>query len=331
MLNESSAYSLGIDIGGTKISTAVVNIKGEIITKTRIPTNAEKGVSEMVKRVVNAAEKTLQSSNLEKNKICGVGIGVPGPVDYEKGVLIFAPNLSGWRNVPFKKMIQQRINLPVYLENDANAAALGEKLFGSGRDVNNLVYITISTGIGAGVIINGKLYQGSTGTAGEVGHMTIDINGPLCECGNRGCFEALASGNAVAREMREMLSSGKSSVITKWVEEIKEVKAEHVFKAAREGDVSAKKIVEKTCRYLAAGIGNVINLLNPELIIIGGGVSNAWDVIRGPVMKELKKRAFKPNLDAVKVICSKMGDDIGVLGAAALGFMNSKSFHNRCF
>jgi glucokinase len=286
---------IGLDLGGTKIAAAIADQKGKIIRRLVVPTEAQKGKEAVIKNIF-ASIKNVAQNNLASVK--AIGIGAPGPILYKEGIIVSPPNLPGWKKVPLRKIIQDEFKIKTILENDANAAALGEARFGAGRGIKNLIYITISTGIGGGVIIDGKIFRGAVGTAGEIGHTTIDPDGPRCGCGNYGCLEALASGTAIAQK------AGKD--------------ATEVGKAARQGDKEALKIIRETGEYIGIGVANLANLFNPEMVIIGGGVANLGEMLFKPIRETVKKRALEVPASILKIVPAKLGSDAGVLGAVAL-------------
>ncbi|KUK35099.1 MAG: Glucokinase, ROK family, partial [Caldanaerobacter subterraneus] len=307
----------GVDLGGTKISTGLVDEKGNIIRSTKIPTMAEKGPEEVIKRIEQSVYDVLKEAGLKLSDLKGVGIGSPGPLDAKRGVVISPPNLPGWDNVPIVDILSHKLGVKVKLENDANAAAIGEHLFGAGKGIDNFVYITVSTGIGGGVIIEGKLYSGENSNAAEIGHHTINFNGPRCNCGNYGCFEAFASGTAIARFAQEGIQNGKDTMIRDLAKD-GVVKSEHVFEAAKLGDEFAKELVDNEAFYLGVGISNIMAFYNPKKIAIGGGVSTQWDMLYDKMMETIKKKALKPNAEVCEVVRAELGENVGVLGAAAL-------------
>jgi len=261
----------------------------------------------------------LERSGLSLNNITAVGVGVPGPIDYKKGMLKHPPNLPGWRDVPLLDILEDKLRLPTFLENDANAAALSENLYGAGRGVDNFVYITISTGIGGGVVINGRLMRGEDDNAAELGHMTINFDGPRCGCGSWGCWEVYASGTALARFAREGIASGRTTLISDLAEGYK-VRAEHVFSAAKQGDEFARELIQKEGFYLGVGLANVVNAYNPGLIAMGGGVTCEWDMFYDEMIRVMKERALKANIEKLKVVKALFGAEAGMIGAAAVAF-----------
>jgi glucokinase len=314
----SKEYFIGIDIGGTKILTALADNEGKIITKAHNPTEADQGRDVIIDNIKNTIERVIDNSKVTKDEIVKIGLGTPGPLDLKKGRIIENSNLS-WSDVPIVKILEKITGIPVILENDANAAGLGEKFFGAGRGANSIVYITISTGIGGGVIIDNKIFHGK-GNAAEIGHMTLIPDSKFqCGCGNYGCFEAVASGTAIAKRGKEIVKENKTGLIYEYSEgNIDLVDAPLIAAAAREGDQDAIEIYKLTGRLLGVGIANVLNLFDPEIIVLGGGVMHAEDLFMDELKKSLKKRALKSNLKNLQIKNAKLGKDTGVIGAIAV-------------
>jgi glucokinase len=286
---------IGIDLGGTKIKAALADEKGRIITDVNIPTEAWKGKAAVIDNLKKAIKTLMHGS---RAKSCCIGIGVPGPILYEKGIVIEPPNLPGWKRVNLKKILEQEFKIPVFVDNDANCAALAEARFGAGKKARHFIYITISTGIGGGIIIDRKVYRGAIGAAGEFGHMIIDSRGYTCGCGNVGCLEALGSGTAIKKR------AGMDAIA--------------VELAARQGDKHAQKVIQETAHYLAIGIANLVNIFNPEMVILGGGVSKMRELLLKPIRHEFKKYALTLPAKNVRIVRASLGDESGVLGAVAL-------------
>ena len=277
-------------------------------------------------RMSNGNESRTFSIRLQtRDDLSAIGLGAPGLSNPETGILFTSPNLPGWKDVPLRDIIEKEMGKKVFLINDANAAALGEMYFGAGRSARNFIYITISTGIGGGIIIDGKIYTGSSGTAGEPGHMVIQDEGPVCNCGNRGCWESLASGTALARDTRQRLKEGSTTTILDYADgDIEKVTAEVVHKAAQSGDSLARELIANTGYYVGVGLANLINIFNPEIIVIGGGLSNIGDMLLEPAFKEARKRAFTQAYQAVRFTRAELGRNSGVLGAAAFALQEMK-------
>lgn len=309
----------GIDLGGTKINTGIVDENGKVLYSVKVPTLAQEGPDAVVKRILKSVNDVLDHSNMSTADIGGIGIGSPGPLDSVKGIIMEPSNLPGWKDVPIVKILKAEFAANIKLNNDANAAAIGEFMFGAGRGLRNFIYMTVSTGIGGGIIINGKLYDGVSSNAGEVGHATINFDGPKCNCGSYGCFETYASGTAVGRFAREALEKGEESIMRDMAP-VGEIKAEHVFEAARQRDKLALRLVELEGYYLGIGIANILAFYNPEMIAIGGGVGGQLDMYYDSMYESLKKRALGPSLNDCRIVKAELGADLGLIGAAALVF-----------
>jgi glucokinase len=318
MPEDLELLTLGIDLGGSKILTAIVNPRGEILSSDESITPATKGRETVIQSILDSTHRVLKKASVAISEICAIGVGAAGISNPEIGILFTSPNLPGLRNVPLRDIMQERLGKKTFLINDANAAALGEFYFGAARGVRNFIYITLSTGIGGGIVIDGKIYTGAIGAAGEVGHMTIDDNGPICNCGNRGCWETLASGTALAREAKHRIKEGIRTSILKYADDdIEKVTAQVVHNAAKQGDSLAKELIAQTGYYVGVGLVNLINILSPELIVIGGGLSNIGDMLLKPAFKTARERAYKEVFQAVRFASAELGRNSGVLGAAA--------------
>jgi len=326
--NLEKKYSIGVDLGGTNIVSAIVNYQGKIVTLLKVPTLAERGKEATLKRIIEAIHTNMVQSSIASGDIIGIGIGAPGPLDIKKGIINFAPNLPGWRDVPLRKVLEDEFKKKVVLENDANAAAWGERCYGAGQGVNNLVCFTLGTGIGGGIIIDGKIYHGNNYGAGELGHMTVNKDGPLCNCGNYGCLEAYSSAIGIKNRIKNRIQEGIKSEFLNFDGDdqlFKSLRLKSIFEAARKGDSLTSDIVEEAISYLGIAIANMANILNPEMVILVGGITNEGDKLLIPLRKEVKKRAFYSNYKSLKIVIGKLAGNAGVLGAAALLW-----FSNHC-
>lgn len=313
-------FALAIDLGGTKIAAAVVREDGAIIAHATRPTDAQKGGDWVLNRVKEAVLEALDASRLHPERLAGVGMGTPGIVDAQRGVMLSdAVNIPDWQGRDLKAELERVLSVPAFVDNDANAAALGELIFGAGKGVNHLVYVTLGTGVGGGVIVNGELIRGATFAAGEIGHIPVDPNGPRCGCGSYGCVEAFASGPAIATRAREYVRQGVTTKLQTMASP-DEITAEHVASAAQQGDPLACFVLAEAGKYLGIALAGIVNLLNPERIIIGGGVAQAGDLLLEPVRWEIRRRALLTAVDVVQVVPAALGTDAGILGAAALVF-----------
>src|SRR4029077_7446539 len=261
---------------------------------------------------------TIAQTDAARRDVIGVGIGAPGPLDREKGIVIVAPNL-GWRNFPLRNLVAEKLNLPATPDNDANSATVGELWEGAAQGATNVIGMTIGTGIGGGLIIDGKLFHGSSDVAGEIGHTTIDLNGRHCKCGNYGCLEAYASGPAIATRAREVLVREETaSLLPSLVGgRLDEITAATVYHAAAQGDAVASEIVRDTARYLGVGVANLLNTVNADVVVIAGGVTAAGDALFVPLRAEVRRRAFRPAVDATRIVPGELPGTAGVVGAVA--------------
>jgi glucokinase len=313
-------YSIGVDLGGTNIVSAIVNHQGKIINRLKVPTLAERGKEATIKRIIETIHENIVKSSVAPGDIIGIGIGAPGPLDVKRGMINFAPNLPGWRNVPLRKILEDEFNMKVVLENDANAAAWGERSFGAGRGVDNLVCFTLGTGIGGGIIIDGKIYHGNNYGAAELGHMTVNKDGPRCNCGNYGCLEAYSSATGIKNRIKNRIKEGIKSEYLSFDDDklFESLRLKSIFETARKGDKLTKSVVEEAISYLGIAIANIANILNPEMVVLVGGITNEGEKLLIPLREEAKKRAFYSNYKSLKIVIGELGGNAGVLGAAAL-------------
>jgi glucokinase len=296
---------LGLDIGGTKLAAGVVDRSGAIHSFVVEPSRAEQGPDATLERLFALGRRAVEESGIDWAKIEAVGIGCGGPLDAERGVLIAPPHLPGWRDVPVRELAERAYERPATLENDATAAAAGEHRWGAGATVSNMVYLTLSTGVGGGVVIDGQLYRGSWGNGGELGHVTVDWHGRRCRgCGRLGCLEAYVSGTSIAERAQEAGLAHRS--------------AEDVAAAARAGEPGAVALWGETVEALSCGLISIVNLFEPELVVLGGGVTRSGDQLLAPVRDAVRAGAMRPTGDAVDVVISGFGDRVGVAGAAAI-------------
>ncbi len=312
---------LAIDLGGTKIITAIVSGSGRIIIQERWPTLADEGPESVINRLLSAIDYILSLKNIVLSQLDSISIAAAGAIDLERGLVTSSPHLPGWHDVPLRDIVKKKCSVDTFLLNDASAAALGEHRFGSGKGVNNFILLTLGTGIGGGVIINGRLYQGASGSAGEIGHMTIAINGQKDICGNTGCLETLVSGTTMAREAKRRISQGeKSSLVEIVAGKIEGITAEEVGTAARSGDSLALDIITEAGTCLGVGMVNLVNIFNPEMIVVGGGVAKLGDLLLEPARRVVRERAFPVAAQAVRIVTARLGDEAGVYGAAVFAF-----------
>ncbi len=312
-------YYIGIDLGGTNIKAGVVTEEHEIIGKASVKTACPRPAEDICKDMAKTAIAACEDAGISINDAQWLGVGTPGIADNENGVIVYSNNLD-FHNVPARKYIREIIDKPVYIANDANAAAYGEYIAGAAKGAKNAVCITLGTGVGAGVIVEGKLLTGSNHAAAEIGHMVIDPAGPLCTCGRRGCFEVFSSATGLVRMTEEAAEKDSSSVLNDYIKQDGHCSARHAFNAMRAGDKAGKEVVEKYCRYLAAGIANTINIFQPDILCIGGGVCNEGDPLLVPVKELTAEQIYTKMLsDNTKITVARLGNDAGIIGAAFLG------------
>lgn len=318
MTPADKGFLLGIDIGGTKLAVGVLSLTGELVAWDRIPTLAEEGPERVIDRIVGLTRQVVARAGLQWSQVMAAGVGAGGPLDPVAGVVQEPPNLPGWINVPIVERLEQALGIPAYLENDANAGALGEHRFGAGRGIANMVYLTISTGIGGGIIVEGRLYRGENGNAGEIGHMSLVVGGRPCKCGGRGCLEAYASGPSIAARAREAVLAGESSLLVSLAGSPDAITAETVEEALHRGDPVATRIWDETTEILGAGLANVIHIFNPRRVVLGGGITNFGARLFEPVERIALSRVMPALASVVEIVPAELGELVGVLGAAAV-------------
>lgn len=313
-------YYVGIDLGGTNIVAGVVNENYEIIAKASVKTNCPRPDREIADDMAATALNAIKNANLTVDDIEWIGVGTPGIANSATGIIEYSNNLK-FANTPMVKYIQENINKPVFIENDANAAAYGEYVAGAAKGSNNAVCITLGTGVGGGIIIDGRIYSGSNFGGAEIGHTVIEVDGPQCTCGRKGCFEVFSSATGLIRMTKEAMEKDKNSIMWKMAEERGgKVSAKTSYDAMRAGDKAAKEVVDKFVKYLSAGITNVINIFQPDILCIGGGVCNEGDALLLPVREQVSKEVYTKNsLKNTEIVIAKLGNDAGIIGAAFLG------------
>jgi glucokinase len=310
---------IGCDLGGTNLRAAIVDVEtGQVLHQKSISTLARKGHDAVMKRMADLFLQIIESSGMSKDEIGGIGIGVPGVLDLEKGEVLFLPNLAGnWPHVPLSDTIARLTGLPTTLLNDVRAITYGEWAFGAGRGVDTVAVFAIGTGIGGGLVLNGRLHLGIGGTGGELGHTTIDFNGPRCGCGNYGCVEAYASGPAIAAMGLKAVTQGLTTCIADLCEnDLNRITPELIAKAAHQGDEIARDIYERAGLYLGIAAANMCVAIGPRRIIIGGGVAQAGELLLDPIRRTIKARVTVMPVDQVEVVQSQLGNNAGVIGVA---------------
>lgn len=314
----TAAYTIGIDLGGTNIKGGVCDQHGALLHRHAVDTQAEHGYQHVLGRMAQLVEEVVRKAGVSQAQIAAIGVGAPGPLSHADGVIHAAPNLPGFVNVPLRDDFAKATGRPVVLENDANAAAFGEFSAGAGKDVRNMVMLTLGTGIGGGVVLDGRLWRGSFDNAGEIGHMVIVPDGRPCPCGQSGCLERYASANAAAERLAEAVNAGADSLLKPKVAAREPFDARDVLKAVLAGDALAARIWDETCYYLALCVVNLRHLLNPELVVFAGGLINAGDRLLEPVAEHFERLSWKLAPDAPRITLATLGEDAGIVGAAAL-------------
>jgi len=314
-MEQNMEYIVGVDLGGTKIATALLDLNGKILRRVRYETTPLKSAKEVIDCLIHSVHKVRGDI-----PITGVGVASPGAVDTKRGIILNGANLPEWVNIPLRQEMESQLELPVQIANDANAAAWGEYYAGAGKGSKTMAYITISTGIGSGIILDGRLLLGSNGYAGELGHTMIVQDGQLCGCGQLGCWEAYASGTSIARIAKEAAEKKFSLMTELAAQDGTVIGAKHLFKAASLGDSVAIGVIDEATSYIASGLKNVIHTFNPDCIVIGGGVSLAGDDLFAPVLEKTKRLVMEPYRETFRIVPALLGEDVGVVGAATLSF-----------
>ncbi len=310
-------YYVGIDLGGTNIAAGIVDENGKIVKKGSVPTGRERSAEAIIADMAALVEKLLNELNLKESDIHSIGIGSPGSLDREKGVIIYANNLN-FRHVPVRELIQRKFNLPVYVENDANCAAIAESVAGAAKDASDSIVITIGTGIGGGIIVGRKLYTGFNGAGAELGHMVVQIGGEACTCGRKGCWEAYSSATALIEMTKKAAKAHPDSKIVSLVGgDLSKVDAKTAFDAARLEDETGKAVIDNYLDILAEALANMINIFQPQVLAIGGGVSKEGENLLGPLRRKMEGLTYcADGVPQTSLVAAKMGNDAGIIGAA---------------
>jgi glucokinase len=295
---------IGVDLGGTNLRTALLTPEGAVLDRHREATEASEGHKRVIERLVRSITRQRESAEGHGLEVIAVGVGAPGVIQAAQGIVVKSPNFPDWNNLPLRQHLEQAVGLPVHIENDANAAALGEQWRGAGQGINSMILMTLGTGVGGGIILDGRIWEGADGMAGEIGHMTILPDGRPCGCGNHGCLEMYASARGIVMSYQERRSGAT-------------VTADQVYHEARNGDGAAVEVMAEMGRYLGIGMASLINIFNPEMIVVGGGVKDAWPLFIDAARQEVLKRAFTYPAERTRIVPSALGDDAGMMGAAA--------------
>lgn len=308
----------GIDLGGTKILVLIADASGQVLGSVREPTQATQGPESVIARIAACVRKAAEDAHVDVASLRAAGVSAPGPIDVAEGVITDPPNLPGWHNVPLARILRERLGVPALLENDANCQGVAEHQFGAGRGYHDVIFVTISTGIGGGIIIGDQLYRGASGAAGEVGHIGVSPDGPSCGAGHRGCLEAYASGTAIAARARELIAAGGLPRTARLAEHNPPVSAKTVYLASQQGEAEAAAIIHTAGQYLGIGLASLINVFNPQAIVIGGGLTNMGDDILGPAVETARTRAFAQSFVDVRIVEGALGERGAALGALAV-------------
>jgi glucokinase len=322
MQNENAAkkMAIGVDMGGTNIRLGIVRLSGEILERSRLKSEADQGPEAVISRLAEAIVEAREMADRAQGTVACVGIGIAGNVQPTTGMVVISPNLPGWRNINLKETLERRISMPVAIDNDANVMAMGEHWLGEGMPYTHFICLTLGTGVGGGLFLDGQLWRGYWGSGGEVGHMVLDPDGGPCNCGNKGCLESSASATAIIRKTLDALRRSEPSSLSAYLQCPEKLSALLVAEAARKGDRLALNIFEEVGSSLGMAIVNIMNLLGLEAFIIGGGVSAAWDLFYPALRRkiDLASKLFPP--EVIRVIRAKLGEDGGILGAAKIAF-----------
>ncbi len=309
---------IGIDLGGTNVKTAVVSREGEVMGKDSRPTDADQGLEAVLDKMVEGVDAALQAAKVRRADVLAAGIGAPGPMNWQTGVVFAPPNLPGWKDVPLARLMRERLQIPVYVDNDANVACYGEFWLGVGRNVDSMALLTLGTGVGGGIVLMGQLLRGPDGTAGEIGHLCVKRDGRQCNCGAKGCLEQYASVSGMLKTARKRIEQGglNTFLLEMCGGDLDSLTGKMISDAVEQGDTFAKWVMEETGRWLGTGIGSIINLLNPEMVVLGGGMIGAGDVLFNPVRETARAQSFDVPGKRAEIIPAALGGDAGVIGAA---------------
>jgi len=318
MSNKENPFFIGIDIGGTNIQAGVVGASGKIMQRKSGPTLVHEGKNRVIERICNFITELIE--NIGSGSVIGIGIGSAGVIDIERGVVVTSPNFPDWKDVPLKEIISSRYGITTVLDNDANVVVYGEYLVGAARGASSLIGLTLGTGVGGAIILDGNIWHGCEGMAGEIGHITVVPDGPECVCGNFGCLEAYASATAIVKHTLERLSNTSQGPILRssLLKDFSDLTSTKIYEAALLGDGLAKEVFAEAGMYLGIALGSLINIFNPEQVVIGGGVINAWDFFYSSLREEVNKRAFARPAKRVDILPAVLGEDAGIIGAAGL-------------
>lgn len=312
---------IGVDLGGTNLRTAILSPDGNILDRHKEATHAADGWEKVVARLIENIKRQRKNAIQQGFDVAAVGVGAPGVIQTDKGIVVKSPNFPDWNNLPLRDQLEKTVGIPVFLENDANAAALGEQWRGAGRGIRSMILLTLGTGVGGGIILDNKIWHGADGMAGEIGHMTLIPDGRPCTCGNTGCLEMYSSARGIVQSFREALGKTSGGVPG----QLEQISSEQIYEAAGAGNEIAVRVMKDMGRMLGIGIASLINIFNPERIVVGGGVKDAWPLFIGATREEIMKRAFAVPAKRTEIVPSELGDDAGMVGAAAVAFEFQKT------
>lgn len=318
---------IGVDLGGTKIVAGAVDAEGRVLSRVSCPTEADKGGEHVMGRLIEMALKAVEEAGASLRDVEAIGVGTPGCIDSSRGVVVSpVHNIPGWQGMEIGRRMREATGRPSFADNDVNVIALGEALFGAAKGARCAVCVAIGTGIGGGIVIGGRIFRGATYFAGEIGHMSVNPMGLRCGCGAQGCIETYASGPAIERTAEEGIARGVETIIPQVASELGEpdITARSVFEAARRGDAFALEVIHEAARMLGAIIGGVINLLNPDKVVLAGGVSRDGEILLPMVRREARRWALPPSFEACEIVLSKLGRDAGIIGAAVMAMNEIK-------
>jgi glucokinase len=322
-IDVDKGYAIGFDLGGTKLKAALVDLKGEVVERISLLTETTQGREVVLRQVIEIIKELIARAKTIQKTVLGIGIAAPGLVDSQKGVVHILLHIKDWQEVNLRDHVENEVNIPTYIENDVNSAALAEMIKGAGKGTRNLICLTLGTGVGGALIFNGELYRGSFFTAGEIGHIPVNINGPSCHCGGIACLERYVGSSYIIERTIEAIKQGRKTMIPALVNNnLDTVTTEIIALAAGKGDRLAKEIWEKTGEYIGTVLAGLINLLGPERIIIGGGVAQAGHILFKPIKRVVNERAMGIPSDKVKILAAELGEDAGIIGAAMLVMRN---------
>lgn len=317
--SNNSEYIIGVDLGGTKILAGIFTPALKCLGKAKVSTKAERGAQEVVERIARCVRDAVDECDLNLKQCKGIGIGAPGAVDFDAGRVIFAPNL-GWKDLPLKKELEKQLEVPVFLENDCNICTLGVYEQELQAKPRNVIGMFIGTGIGGGIILDGKLHSGANHIAGEIGHMVLDMDGPKCACGNKGCFEALASRSAMFRRIQSAVKDGQKTILTDMLGPgLEDMRSGDLRKALKRGDKLVEKVIEEASEYIGIAVANLVNIFNPEIVVLGGGVMDALEDEMFKVIDKAAHAHIYPGAEkGLEIVATKLGDNAGITGGAVL-------------